>query len=32
MNDIYENALNKINNDQRCRRNLVFVGPTGPTD
>ena len=29
--DLYERALRKIKEDQRCKRNMVIVGPTGPT-
>lgn len=29
--DLYERALRKIKADQRCKKNMVIVGPTGPT-
>lgn len=30
-NEIYQNALRKIDWDKKCCNNFVVVGPTGPT-
>ena len=30
-NEIYQNALRKIDWDKKCCNNFVIVGPTGPT-